>query len=400
MLIRLANSPRHYDWGSTSAISDLLGTRPSGRPEAELWFGTHGASPTWLVDHDEGYATLNEFVFANPSETVGSQDTVPFLLKVLAAGQPLSLQVHPSDEQAREGFARENAAGMHLTDPQRNYRDNQAKPELIVSMCDEFVALSGFREFSQTVALLRDVAQRSDSDHLARFVDDFEKRGDHSVTDSFTWALTYLLSDSAEVQQLVAEMVAACSTLGEESNELVGTVRELAELYPSDPGIMVATLLNRVVLGRSEALYLPAGNLHAYLRGIGIEIMRASDNVLRGGLTSKHIDIAELTRVVDASELREPRMRPKSTAGCLDTYAPKGSGFVLHHYRGASDSDNVPVALPAAGCAIALCTSGPVTVTTTSSTRVLARGEALFITVDESNVSLHGSGELFVATAG
>ena len=118
-----------------------------------MWFGTHGASPTWLVDHDEGYATLNEFVFANPSETVGNQDTVPFLLKVLAAGKPLSLQAHPSDEQAREGFARENAAGLHLADPQRNYRDNQAKPELIVSMCDEFVALSGFREFARTVTL-------------------------------------------------------------------------------------------------------------------------------------------------------------------------------------------------------------------------------------------------------
>lgn len=400
MLIRLANSPRHYDWGSTSAISDLLGTKPSGRPEAELWFGTHGASPTWLVDHDEGYATLNEFVFANPSETVGNQDSVPFLLKVLAAGKPLSLQAHPSDEQAREGFARENAAGLHLADPQRNYRDNQAKPELIVSMCDEFVALSGFREFARTVTLLRDVAQRSGSNPLSRFVDDLEQRGHQSVTDAFTWALTYLLSDSFEVQQLVATMVSACSALGHEANELVGTVRELAVLYPSDPGIMVATLLNRVVLGRSEALYLPAGNLHAYLRGIGIEIMRASDNVLRGGLTSKHIDIAELTRVVDASELREPRMRPIATAAGLDTYAPTGAGFVLHHYRGASNSENSPVALPASGCAIALCTSGSVTVTTASSSRVLARGESIFITVDERDVSLHGSGELFVATAG
>lgn len=400
MLIRLANSPRHYEWGSTSAISDLLGTKPSGRPEAELWFGTHGASPTWLVDHDEGYATLNEFVFANPGETVGNQDTVPFLLKVLAAGRPLSLQAHPSDEQAREGFARENAAGLHLADPQRNYRDNQAKPELIVSMCDEFVALSGFREFAQTVTLLRDVAQRSDSLALARFVDDFEQRGHQSVADAFTWALAYLLSDSVGVQQLVAAMVAACSAPRQEANELVDTVRELAVLYPSDPGIMVATLLNRVVLGRSEALYLPAGNLHAYLRGIGIEIMRASDNVLRGGLTSKHIDIAELTRVVDCSELREPRMRPVATAPGLDTYAPLDAGFVLHHYRGASISDNSPVALPSAGCAIALCTNGSVTVTTASSTRVLARGESIFITVDERDVSLHGSGELFVATEG
>lgn len=400
MLIRLANSPRHYDWGSTSAISDLLGTKPSGRPEAELWFGTHGGSPTWLVDHDEGYATLNEFVFANPSETVGTQDTVPFLLKVLAAGRPLSLQAHPSDEQAREGFARENASGLNLADPRRNYRDNQAKPELIVSMCDEFVALSGFREFTKTVALLRDVAERSMSATITQFVDHFERRGERAATDAFTWAMSYLLNNSSEVQALVADMVTACSSRTDEASELVLTVRELAELYPSDPGIMVATLLNRVVLGRSEALYLPAGNLHAYLRGIGIEVMRASDNVLRGGLTSKHIDIAELTRVIDARELPEPRMRAIQTGAGLNTYAPPGAGFVLHHYRGAQISSDQPVVLSAMGCAIALCTTGSVTVTTATSSRVLARGESIFITVDERNVSLQGTGELFVATAG
>mgnify|MGYP000081226576 CR=1 FL=1 len=399
MLIRLANTPRHYDWGSPSGISDLLGTRPSGLPEAELWFGTHGASPTWLVDHDEGYATLNELVFANPEQTVGNSDTVPFLLKVLAAGQPLSLQAHPSEAQAVAGFARENAAGLHLSDPVRNYRDAQSKPELIVAVSDEFVALSGFRRCATTVPLLEEIADHADSAALQTFVASFSAKGAASARDAFVWALQFLLDGSTDRDGLVEALVRVSTDPALDGNEAALIVRDLCLMYPTDPGLVVATLMNRVVLARNEALFLPAGNLHAYVRGVGIELMKASDNVLRGGLTNKHIDVAELIRVVDYSELVDPRLPPTEVSSHLTAFTPAGAGFRLFQYSNDDAGSLNRTTVQLASCAIGVVTSGTITVATASGSRTVSRGEALFISVDERDATIYGAGELFLACA-
>ena len=398
-MIRLANSPRHYQWGSTTGISDLLGTRPSGRPEAELWFGTHGASPTWLVDHTDGYATLNEYVYANPRATVAHGDTVPFLLKVLAAGEPLSLQAHPSSEQARAGFARENAAGLSFNDSRRNYRDDQPKPELIVAVSEQFVALSGFRPLNTTLRLFDEIAQLSASSVLAGFIDNLRSSASQGTKAALEWALDFSLRMTDTAAPCVVELVELTSKPRLDENEIALTVRDLAKFHPRDSGVLVAALLNRVVLARGEALYLPAGNIHAYVRGVGIELMNASDNVLRGGLTVKNVDVDELTHVADFTELVEPRLAPSKTAPGLTLFAPDDASFRLSWYQGSENSDQKSVPLEINNCAILLCTAGALTVTSAVASLAVRRGEAVFISVNESDVTINGSGEAFIATA-
>lgn len=400
MFLRLANTPRNYSWGSLSGISDLLGTKPSGRPEAELWLGTHGASPTWLVEHDEGYATLNEFVFAEGDRLLGSGESVPFLLKVLAAEQPLSLQAHPSPAQARQGFARENAAGIALDAPDRNYRDDQAKPEIIVAVSDEFVALSGFRPIARSLAMMRELlAAGGEVSALQRFVEALEERATHNHGDALAWCVTHLLTDSPEARAVTSELIALAQETLQVDNEVLAIVRDVAPLYPSDTGVALATLLNRVSLARGEAIFLPAGNLHSYVRGTGIELMNCSDNVLRGGLTQKHIDIPELTSVLDFSELDDPRIESTNLGAGLTAYAPRDCGFVLYHYRSPDAGEEPSPAITLHDGAIGLCTEGSLTLRGARGTLTLTRGNAVFASTDEGQLSCSGQGEMFIATS-
>lgn len=400
MFLRLANSPRPYAWGSLSGISDLLGTRASGRPEAELWFGTHGGSPTWLVDHDEGYATLNEFVFSQPERMVSRGDSLPFLLKVLAADQPLSLQAHPTSTQAREGFERENAAGIRLDAPERNYRDDQPKPELIVCVSDEFVGLSGFRPLTETLRQFKELVRVPESaPALSQFIADFEREASSSHEGALRWAVTRLLSAPADGVPIARDLVKATRDFDRTGLEIVDTVREIADLYPDDPGVVIAALLNRVTLTRGAAMFLPAGNIHAYLHGVGIELMNSSDNVLRGGLTNKHVDVQELTRVVNFVELDDPRLAPETLTTALVKYEPEGAGFVLYRFNSHADSGAAEVRVPVDVASIVLCTTGTVTLQGALGQTRITRGEAVFVSASEEWLVCEGAGEAFIATS-
>ena len=298
MFVEITNEPRDYAWGSSTAIAELQGRPPSGRPEAEVWYGTHPSSPARLVGRD---GTLLDVV-----------GELPFLLKILAAATPLSLQAHPTTEQAQEGFARENAAGIPIDAPNRNYKDPYAKPEMIYALSDEFRALCGFRPVAETRA---DLAAGGVG-HLLP-----ELRSDADIRPVFEW----LLSGDPDVAAVVAEVSAAAFDAPGDSWR---TVRGLGDHFAGDPGIVIALLLHTVVLRRGEALYLPAGNIHAYQEGLGIELMGASDNVLRGGLTTKHVDVAELLSVLDFRALPAPRLLP-SVSGGVAEFAPEGSGLCL-----------------------------------------------------------------------
>lgn len=368
MFVEITNTPRDYAWGSTSAIPELLGTVPSGGPEAELWLGAHPGSPARLVGRD---GTLADVVHGR----------LPFLLKVLAAASPLSLQAHPSTAQAQAGFAAENAAGIPVDSPDRSYRDPYHKPELIYALSDPFRALCGFRPVAETRALLLPVSgdQRM-APLLERLVDD------SSLKPVFEW----LITRGAGVDELIAAVVEASAVDDDVSWD---TVRRLADAFPGDPGIAISLLMHTAVLSAGEALYLPAGNIHAYLEGTGIELMAASDNVLRGGLTPKHVDVPELLKVLDFRALPVPFLEPERPLPGVAVYRPDVPDFVLTVV--SPDAAVAGLTLPLTGPAIALCTSGAVTI----DGHELERGHAVYV-ADEPSLAVSGDGMLFVASTG
>ena len=362
MFLSISNTPRDYAWGSTTAIADLLGTTPSGGPEAELWLGTHPGSPSLLPD----------------GSPLASVVQLPFLLKVLAAASPLSLQAHPTIAQAVAGFARENAAGIALDAPDRNYRDELHKPEIIFAL-SPFRALCGFRPASETAsALERLCAAAPGNPYLNGWLD--RLNDDDDIRACFEW----LISRGPGVDEVVAALVATAPLVSGSHYDLIA---ELSSAYPGDPGIAISLMLNLAELAPGEVLFLPAGNIHAYIEGLGIELMAASDNVLRGGLTPKHVDVPELLSVLDFAPLPVPYLRPISSDP--DVFRPSVRDFELVHVTGSCSVDR-------AGDAILLCTAGSFTVLG----NVVERGASFFVSADEGPLQVVGAGELFVATSG
>ena len=382
MFVRIGNTPRDYAWGSTTAIAGLLGTTPSGAPEAELWLGAHPGSPARILDttQTDGAADL-----AHWTQTAGK---LPYLLKVLAAASPLSLQAHPSSAQARAGFERENAEGLAPDSPVRNYKDPFHKPEMIFALSDPFDALCGFREPAESRAALERLAGGD------RAVAAFAATLEGEPADVLRRATEWLLGGAPEVADVVDGVVAAAQ---DAEGIDADTVRMLAAAFPGDPGIVLALLLNRVALRPGDALYLPAGNIHAYLRGLGVELMAASDNVLRGGLTPKRIDVPELVSILDFRPFAVTPMVRERPAPGVEEFVPDVPDFRLIRIEVGGDVPAASVDIP--GTAIVLCTAGEVEVEGATEALRLKRGEAAVVTADERRLSVvGGAGTLFVAT--
>jgi mannose-6-phosphate isomerase len=363
MFVPIANTPRDYAWGSTTLIAELLGTQPSGGPEAELWLGTHAGSPT-----------------RTPDGVLADVVQLPYLLKVLAAASPLSLQAHPTIEQAVDGFARENALGIPLDAVNRNYKDELHKPEVIVALTP-FRAMCGFRPADQIAASVgRLLTARPGDPALTAWL---ERLGaGETLAPTFTW----LLERGDGVDELLDVLVETAPLVEGDHYDLIA---ELAAAYPRDPGIAISLMLNVVSLAPGEALFLPAGNIHAYIEGLGVELMAASDNVLRGGLTPKHVDVAELLSVLDFSPLPLPRLEPASLAPGITVYRPDVRDFQLVRVTAQGTVE-------LSGDTIALCTAGEWTLGSTP----LVRGGALYVSANESPLTIAGTGELFLAMPG
>jgi mannose-6-phosphate isomerase len=396
MFVEIDNTPRDYAWGSTHAIAELLGRPASGRPEAELWFGAHPLCPSIIVNPADvdGAKNLAELLDRDAQ-------TLPFLLKVLAAETALSIQVHPSMAQALTGFAAENAAGIPLDAPHRNYRDASHKPELIFCVSETFDALCGFRSVATTVASLRafvDEASRAGlpSDALVELIAQLEA-SDSDVRQTVAGMLS---GDRGEVSDLVNQLLAIAQRADATSpiDRDASTVRMLGVEYPGDPGIVVAFLMNRVSLRAGEAMYVPHGILHAYLSGLGIEIMAASDNVLRGGLTSKHVDVAELMSVGVFSPTTPSLVTPDLLSAGVHRFAPGVREFELVHVVVTEGAEAAEVQLD--GASIVLCTAGQAQVAGSHASAEIRRGQAWFVSADEPELSISGSAELFVARTG
>lgn len=375
MLLSLTNTPRDYAWGSDSLLAGLEGRTPTGAPEAEVWFGDHPGDPADVA----GGGTLDQF----------TGGTLPYLLKLLAAGRPLSIQVHPTIEQARAGWARESA--LEADDPQRNYRDDNHKPELLVALSERFESLSGLRPVADTLALLDAL---DDNDGVARLKEQLSADGD-----ALRGVIGWLLGGEAqsEVDEIIAAVVAASRQAGAgEWSSTFGAIAGVAETYPGDPGVVVALLMNHVVLERGEGVFLRAGLLHAYLSGLGVEIMAASDNVLRGGLTPKRIDVPELLAILDTTPGEVPVLRATGD-GAVTTYPVPVPDFALERVV----LDGAPLTLEVSGPTMVLATAGEVTVTSVEGERLaLAVGAVAFADATESSITVSGVGEVFVAGPG
>ena len=375
-MFAIINTPRNYPWGSTSEIARVRKVAPSGEPEAELWLGDHPGSPARVEATGESLVDWGE----RHSNRYGGRP-LPFLLKLLAAESPLSIQAHPTREQARAGWDRENSLGIALDSPQRNYRDPNHKPEVIIALT-EFAALCGFRPTAERLRILH-FLDKSGVDGT----ETFRQHSDRGLGVAVEW----LLRQGPGVDEFLAALAALNARSGEpDTDDAVRVAQSLAAQFPRDPGAAVSLLLNHVILQPGEALFLPAGNIHAYLHGTGIEVMAASDNVLRGGLTVKHIDVSELLAVLDVDELDEPRLHPR-VSGSVRTFDPGVDDFVV-----TDIAVNGRVEVSLAGPGIALVTDGELTVTADTELRAV-QGDALFIEAGETVTSVAGDGRIFLA---
>lgn len=393
MISELSNVVQPYAWGSRHSLAELRGEPgPTAGPEAELWMGAHPLAPSRLCATGQ---TLDAAVAAAPEALLGEQvahsyaNKLPFLLKVLAADTPLSLQAHPTVAQALAGFAADESAGIPIDAPHRNYRDQNHKPELLCALT-EFWALCGFRDVRRTLELLAELSLPELEPVHSSLSRDGSAAG---ISRVFAELMTTPAAARARLAALTAE---ACQRLAGRSarfaQELTWGAR-IGQLYPGDIGLVSALLLNLVRLEPGEAIYLPAGNLHAYLGGTGVEIMASSDNVLRGGLTPKHVNVPELVRVLDFTPLEVQPLRAVAV-GPEHVYRTQAREFQLSYF----DVAGAELAVEPSGPEIWLVTNGHVSLVEPDAPElVLERGRSAFVSAATRQLRLAGNGRVFRA---
>ncbi|MBO1415024.1 mannose-6-phosphate isomerase, class I [Streptomyces sp. FH025] len=387
---RLVNTVRPYAWGSLTALPELLGQEPTGEPQAELWMGAHPGDPS-RADRGEGPRRLDELIAADPERELGAASvarfgpTLPFLFKVLAAGIPLSIQAHPTLDQARAGFAAENALGIPSDAPERSYRDANHKPEMVCALGD-FEGLCGFRRPAEAAGLLAALAVPG----LAPVIDRLRLADE---PEALRGALAAALALDGETVRHTVEELARTRPDGEHA-----PYARIAEDFPEDRGVIAAMLLNHVRLRAGEALYLGAGVPHAYLSGVCVELQANSDNVLRAGLTPKHIDVPELLKVVVFEPGAPEVVHPVAVGGTPgeQLYPVPIDEFRLSRF----ELDGVEREIDGRTPQILLCTGGTVRLTAADGTVLdLARGQSAFLPAVGTPTRLSGTGgTLFRAT--
>ncbi|MEV7835555.1 mannose-6-phosphate isomerase, class I [Streptomyces subrutilus] len=380
---RLTNTIRPYAWGSATAIPALLGVEPTGEPQAEMWMGAHPGAPSRL-DRGSGERALSDVIAADPEGELGAAAVarfgprLPFLLKLLAAGAPLSLQVHPDLAQAAAGYADEERRGVPIGAAHRNYKDPNHKPEMICALTP-FDGLCGFRAPDEAAELLEGLGV----DSLKPYADLLRAHPeDAALREVLTAVLT---ADREEMARTVTEAAAAARRLG-------GPYAPYASLghdFPGDPGVIAAMLLNHFRLQPGEAVFLGAGVPHAYIDGLGVELLANSDNVLRAGLTPKHVDVPELLKIVRFESGDLAVLRPEGDVE--EVYETPIDEFRLSRFLLAPGG--APRLLPVDTAQILLCTAGAPHVGELG----LAPGESVFVPAGEK-AELSGTGTVFRAT--
>jgi mannose-6-phosphate isomerase len=386
-----------YAWGSHTVIAGLQGRpAPTAKPEAELWMGAHPSAPSG-VERAGTRTTLDAVIAANPAGELGAEcaarfgGRLPFLLKVLAAEKALSIQVHPSREQAEAGYLAENERGLAPGDKSRNYVDDWPKPEILCALTP-FEILAGMRTTADAAALLRALAVSG----LAPLATELANAPDQAA---LSVALATILTWPAAVRgALVGDVVAACERIAARGGEYAAACAATARLageHPGDLGIVASLLLRHAVLRPGEAVFLPAGGLHAYLHGAGVELLANSDNVVRAGLTAKHVDVPELLKLTDPA-VDVPVIEPRPLGGGVSVYDSPAPEFRL--YR--AELGPGEVTLPGGGARIVLCVDGVGTLRASSRTLKVGRGESCYLSAADGAVTVSGPATAFIAGSG
>ncbi|TFV76138.1 mannose-6-phosphate isomerase, class I [Blastococcus sp. CT_GayMR19] len=385
----LTNTVRHYPWGSRTVIPELLGApNPAERPYAELWLGAHPDAPSVLDDGtplDKAIAQRPVLLGAPARERFG--DRLPFLMKVLAADHPLSLQAHPTSPQAAVGFAAEEAAGVPHDDPARTFKDPFHKPELLLALTP-FEALCGFRPVGESLHCLAKLEVSELRPTIAALA-----RG------GLRAAIPQLIALSPEDRSALVDAVAEVADrfVAAHDPEFINTYRwaaALAKTYPADPGVVISLMCNHLTLAPGEAVFLPAGNLHAYLSGAGVEVMASSDNVIRGGLTVKHVDLAALIEVLDFTDGRVPILHPVLGPGGL-RYPVPVDDFDLTRCQ----LDGQAGSLATRGPQVLLCTEGSAVLSSGEDELAVEKGGSVFVPAG-APLRARGPAVLYRATTG
>lgn len=378
VVLLLENPVRSYAWGSPTVLPELLGSKPTGQPQAELWVGAHPGAPSIVVDDGR---PLGQHIADDPEASLGRGvvsrfgPTLPFLLKVLAVERPLSIQVHPNLAQAQIGFAGENAAGVPLDAPHRRYRDPNHKPEMVVALTD-FEALLGFRRPGDAAEVVGTLGL-AELDGAAA---DLAGGGLESV------AREWMTMPSAEASDLAKRVGEAAA-----QHDGLEVIARLAGHDPGDRGILLALLLNHVQLRPGEAAFTGPGVPHCYLSGVAVEPQASSDNTLRAGLTPKHVDTEEVLRLLrfepDGGQLVQP-VQDEQRA----TWVIAGvEEFQLSRITGDAD-------IGGPGPSVVLVVDGSFAVTGSRPDRPLSRGAAAFVPASDQGATLRGVGEAFAVT--
>lgn len=388
---RLIPARKRSDWGSLSALPRLLGTEPDGQPWAELWFGTHPAGQSRLADG----RTLGEMVAAAPERCLGGDvvrrfgERLPFLLKLIAPARSLSLQVHPSLERAAEGFAAEEAAGVALDSPVRSFKDANHKPEMVLAL-EQFEAVAGFRAPRRAAEVLAGL-ESAVARRMRRTLRLNPTR--YGIRTAFTELLAPQTRPAPEDLAALVEEIRLRLERGETpSRRAYSNVVSMARDFPADPGVAASLLLNPVTLRPWEALFIPAGSVHAYVSGLGVEVMASSDNVLRAGLTTKHVDVPTMLTCVDYVAAPPVRPAPEYLSRTTRAYYAPVEDFELLLTQVRPEDGLVPV--PGRGARLLLVVEGALRVSTSRGALPLSQGQGAFVGDDENGLRAEGAGRL------
>lgn len=383
----------HYPWGTTDAIPAILGIPADGRPYAEYWLGAHPSAPSRVDD-----VPLDELLDADPSmlgkagEVFGGR--MPFMIKLLSARHALSLQAHPPAELAEEGFLREDAAGIALDDPKRSYKDRAAKPEVLVAL-SEFDVLIGFRKVQHTVALFESLGVLK---ALEQVIGPLSHRSGRAAMEE---VFLDVLSISGDRRELVNHLLVAAVAHADDHGDVGRFARliiELDEHFPANPGILAACLMNHLTLRPGQSVAVPPGTMHAYVHGTGVEVLANSDNVIRGGLTNKHIAEDELVGVVDFGELDPVVHDGVEVSPGVWTYPSDCPEFAV--WRLECRRDRATPVPAGSVLRIALVTSGEAAMSDGAATLALEHGQAVLLPPSASEVTIAGDAQVFVAAPG
>jgi mannose-6-phosphate isomerase len=392
-IYEMSNPIQNYAWGSFTAIAELMGSNePSDQPQAEIWMGAHPKAPS-SIRYQGAWHRLDQVIGRHPESFIGITtmdrfgDELPFLLKILAVSRPLSIQAHPNAIQAKRGFALENKQKIELNADHRNYKDDRHKPECICALTP-FWGLCGFRSKDEMLRLAESVWPGTHRPALEILQDD-------GIKPFFEHLMMLPMDKRIDLVSLVIERTRACN--GKEP--LFSWMLRLQQQYPGDIGVLSPLLLNLVELKPGQALFLDAGQLHAYLDGVGVELMANSDNVLRGGLTPKHVDVPELLNILDFSAMRLNILEPQ-VMDTSESYYPSPVDDFRLSVIAVRPSKPYICDNRSPGPEIVLCTDSAEGLQCRFNRLVLplSQGRSLFIPAEATDYSLHGSGTVYKAS--